>query len=237
MIVGRHHPLQGVGDDAAEWTADRLQALILEFNRLGLRWLRTQQFAQENQALATMGGNLPAAAIMGTFAGQANTYRLAVIKRRDWVYELANLFDLDRWDDVGPHLEAARRLALVQSQGLGGLPLVPAAVAVLAALLAWLRWCSLEAEKLEAKLEVDTRRLGLAQWYAEQSKNPAVAPQIRDRMADMSNTIVEANAGRTADLGRDRDKDSSVGSLLLWGALGWLAWKLGPSLVGAARGR
>lgn len=229
-------PLRGVGDDLAEWSSEKVHALIQDHHRVAQQWRTVQRFAQEHLALAQTAGLHSFAAVMAQHAATCGRYLQEIRSRTDFLYEAANLFGADRWDSQrATILEIRARAAAYANdpQSLGGAPLAVGLGVVLAAMIGWLRWCSLESQRAANKMDADVRRFDAATEWQKRSEDKRLPPETRERYGRMAELQAGEIAGATPDIGAEK---SSMGNTLLWGVGIYLAITQGPKLLRGARG-
>lgn len=242
MICAPHPARLGeVGAGAAEWTSARVAELRDAFLAMGLRILATKRVYEELYAFSVASQNLAAAAVWALHVQKSQALWDACRRRKDWIYELADITGTNRWEEVGPMVQRvnqmvadAQRAGLNAQQGLGALPLAAAVVAVLAGLLAWLRWCGLKASELEESARADVLRHNQVDKMMEVAKDPRQPPEVRNGALSIAGDTSAALATQTPDLGT---KTSAASDLVLPLALIALLAFGGSKLLGGIGGR
>lgn len=219
MICGQlgaiPRPLGEVGAEAVEWTSERVQALIYEHNTVALQWLRVMRVAQAHQAAATTAGMLPFAAAMAQYAARAHNFRENIRGRMDFLYEVADLFGVNRWDSqraviLEIRARAARYANDPQSLGLGVLPAAVGLVGILAAMVVALRWMSLQSQVDQNKMDVDVRRFDAVKEYAKRAEDPKLNEETRAMYRQMAQGQAEALQDSTPDIGAEKSAASDM---------------------------
>lgn len=211
-ITTRTRPLGEVGAGAVEWTGERLQALINDFNVMGNRLITLQRAFQERYEVFSAMGDAPVAAIWAVHARDTWAMWDACRRRKDWIYTLAYYTATDRWEPQGQVIQEminnAYRAGFIAPQGLGVLPLAAGLVAVLAGLVAWLAWLGDRADERQQVADADKLRSGEKTKLREMAENPRLPAQLRNRAMDILGEYTEALATQTPDLGTQRSSGS-----------------------------
>jgi hypothetical protein len=207
--------LSGVADDAAEWTGEKLQKLIFDYNTVAGRLLAKARTFQAWQAIAASSGNLAGAATWAAYSQRAAMLWTEARRRKDWIYEFAYYTGTDAWESQGPAITAMVRKAQaagLNRQPLGALPAVAGLAAVMAAMVVALRWLSHEDNKLAHSGRADALRSTEKGALLETAKDPKQPAEIRQGSMAILGEYTEALATQTPDLGTQR---SNAGSFIL----------------------
>lgn len=207
--------LSGVGDAAAEWTGEKLQKLIFDYNTVAGRLLAKARTFQVWQAIAASSGNLAGAATWAAYSQRAASLWDAARRRKDWIYELAYYTGTDDWEPLGPVIKNMITKATeagFHQQPLGALPLVVGLVGILGAVVVALRYFAHEDAKLAESARADVLRSGERRLLLETSKDPNQPAEIREGSMALLGKATMALATRTPDLGTQR---SNAGDFVL----------------------